>query len=73
MEEGDLQIRALLANEARSQPEVVVMHPYRCTFSCFGTGRLGETTIDLFKYGPIGVIDVEMGREGMKNWPEAFL
>ena len=73
MEKGDFQIWTLFANEARCQPQVVVVDPDGCTLSGFSTGSICETTINNFKYFPVGVIDVEMSWECVKDWPEAFL
>jgi len=73
VEEGDLQIGPLFADVAGSQPEVVVMHPDRGAFGGFGAGSVGKTSVDCFEDLPVGVIDIEVGRECVQNRPETFL
>ena len=73
MEESDLEVGPLGTNEPWGQPEVVVMHPNNGSVRCFTAGSISEALIDLFENAPISVIDVEMCRERMKDWPERFL
>ena len=72
MEKGDLQVWTFGSDVSRSQPKVVVMNPHRCTIGSFGACRHGETFVDLFKDLPVRIVDIEIGWECMKNWPEAF-
>ena len=62
-----------MPDKARGKPEVVVVHPDSCALVGLGTGRIGETFIDVFENTPVGVVDVEMSWKSMKYWPEAFL
>ena len=73
VEEGDLQIWSLLSDVARRKPEVVIVNPDGRSLGGLCTGSIGKSLIDLFKNGPIGVVNVEMGWECVQNWPEAFL
>ena len=73
VEKGDLQVGTFRSDVSRSQPEVVIVHPYRCAFRSFFTGRHGELLVDLFKNLPIGIVYVEVGGKCMKDWPETFL
>ena len=72
MEKGNLQVWTFRSDVSRSQPEVVIVHPYRCPFGSFLTGRHGELLVDLFKNLPIGIVDIEVGGEGMQDWPETL-
>ena len=49
------------------------MDPDCGAFSGFVTGCVSETLIDFLKNAPIGIVDIEMSRKGVKDRPEAFL
>ena len=49
------------------------MDPDCGTFSGFITGCVSEALVDFLKNAPIGIVDIEMSRKGVKYWPEAFL
>ena len=49
------------------------MNPNGCSVRSFGARGFGKAAIDLFKDGPVGIVNVEVSRKSVENWPEAFL
>ena len=49
------------------------MDPDCGTFGSLVTGCVCEPLVDFLKNAPVGIVDIEMSRKGVKNRPEALL
>ena len=63
-------IQAHLADKARHQPQVVVVHPDHRTVFCLSTSGLGEAAVHFAKVGPMGVFRGVQPGERMNDRPQ---